>query len=142
DMPSLAPWLARFVAASKPSRVEAGSRAMASLCDRMHADYAPLIAASGAQPIISDLDCTKLYRNRADWEAESRTWRLREKAGLQVQLLDTAMLHRLEPEMTDFAKFGVVLKGRNYIRNPLRLLQSFIALFQSKGGQVVRDEVA
>lgn len=140
DMPSLAPWLARFVAASRPSRVDAGSRAMASLCDRMHADYAPLIAAAGAQPIISDLDCTKLYRTRADWEAESRTWRLREKAGLQVQLLDTAMLHRLEPEMTDFATFGVVLKGRNYIRNPLRLLQSFMALFQSNGGQIVRDE--
>lgn len=141
DMPSLAPWLARFIAASRPSRVEAGSRAMASLCDRMHADYAPLIAAADARPIISDMNCTKLYRSRADWEAESATWRLREKAGLKVELLDWPMLHKLEPEMAEFARFGVTLKGRNYIRNPLKLLQSFLALFQRNGGQVVSDEV-
>lgn len=142
DMLTLAPWLVRFVAASRPARVKAGSRAMASLCDRMHADYAPLIAAADAGSIISDLDCIKLYRTRADWEAESGTWRLREEAGLQVQLLDSAMLHRLEPGMTDFARFGVMLKGRNYIRNPLRLLRSFIDLFQKNGGQVVAGEAS
>lgn len=141
DLPYLTPWLARFVAASRRRRVEAASRAMASLCDRMHADYAPLIEAAGARPIISDLDCIKLYKTRDDWAAESSTWQLREKAGLKVELLDAAMLRRLEPAMSEIAGFGVMLKGRNYIRNPLRLLQAFIALFERGGGEVVRDQV-
>ncbi|MDH4989403.1 FAD-binding oxidoreductase [Aquamicrobium lusatiense] len=141
DLPMLTPWLARFVLASRTSKVEIGSRAMASLCDRMHADYAPLLDAANARSIISDTDCIKLYRSRADWEAESKTWRLRERAGLQFELLDRAAIERLEPEMTEFSQFGVMLKGRTYIRNPLRMLQTLTKTFEEMGGKVVTGEV-
>lgn len=141
DLPALAPWLLRFVMASRPSRVAVGSRAMAALCDRMHRDYAPLLDEADAGSIISDMDCIKLYKSRADWEAESKTWRMRERAGLQFELLDRAALERLEPAMTQYAQFGVVLKGRSYIRNPLRLLQMLTSVFAAKGGKILSGEV-
>ncbi|MGB3815265.1 MAG: FAD-dependent oxidoreductase [Shinella sp.] len=141
DLPALTPWLARFVLASRAPRVAAASRAMASLCDRMHEDYAPLLEAADAHSLISDTDCIKLYKSRADWEAESKTWRMRERAGLRFELLDRAALERLEPEMTEYSQFGVVLKGRTYIRNPLRMLQRLTRAFEAIGGKVVSGEV-
>lgn len=141
DLPSLTPWLARFVLASRAPRVAAASRAMASLCDRMHEDYAPLLEAADAHSLISDTDCIKLYKSRADWEAESKTWRMRERAGLRFELLDRTALERLEPEMTEYSQFGVVLKGRTYIRNPLRMLQTLTRAFEAIGGKVVSGEV-
>lgn len=141
DLPGLTPWLARFVLASRAPRVAAASRAMASLCDRMHEDYAPLLEAADARSLISDTDCIKLYKSRADWEAESKTWRMRERAGLRFELLDRTALERLEPEMTEYSQFGVVLKGRTYIRNPLRMLQTLTRSFEAIGGKVVSGEV-
>lgn len=141
DLPGLTPWLARFVLASRAPRVAAASRAMASLCDRMHEDYAPLLEAADARSLISDTDCIKLYKSRADWEAESKTWRMRERAGLRFELLDRTALERLEPEMTEYSQFGVVLKGRTYIRNPLRMLQTLTRTFEAIGGKVVSGEV-
>lgn len=141
DLPALTPWLVRFAMTSRAPRVAAASWAMASLCDRMHEDYAPLLEAANARSLISDTDCIKLYKSRADWEAESKTWRMRERAGLQFELLDRTALERLEPEMTEYCQFGVVLKGRTYIRNPLRMLQMLTNTLEAIGGKVVSGEV-
>lgn len=141
DLPMLAPWLARFVAASRPSRVAEISQAMAVLCSRMHQDYAPLLDLAGARSIVRDMNCIKLYRSRADWEAESRTWAMRVKAGLEYELLDAAALKRLDPAMSDHAQFGVVIVGRTYIANPLRMMQAFAAAFSGRGGEIVTGEV-
>jgi D-amino-acid dehydrogenase len=141
DLPSLAPWLAGFVAASRWSRVEAISRAMADMCNHMHADYAPLLELAGARPIIRDIDCIKLYVDRAQWEAESRTWALRERAGLQYELLDGRALKSLDPEISDYASFGVMLKGRTYISSPLRMTRALLAALRDGGADVVTGEV-
>lgn len=137
DLPWLTPWLARFVLASRHARMMAGSRAMASLCDRMHRDFAPLLAETGAGALISDIDCIKLYRSRRDWEAEARTWQLRERAGLQFELLDRAALERFDPEITPYAQFGVLLKERRYFLNLLRALQMFKQHFELLGGKII-----
>ncbi len=142
DLPELTPWLFRFVAASRTSRVKAGSQAMAALCARMHDDYAPLLRAADGQQLISEIDCIKLYKSRSAWEAESYVWSFRTEAGLQFEPLNRSRLEQLEPEMSDYAQFGVAIKGRKYIRNPHRLLQKFTQLFLDEGGQLVTGEVA
>ena len=142
DLPMLTPWLLRFVAASRPARVAAISRSMAELCGRMHRDYAPLLELPGARAIIRDMNCIKLYRTRADWEAEGKTWAMREKAGLEYELLDAAALKSLDPAISDHSRFGVVFVGRTYISNPLRMLQAFAAALTAKGGEIVTGEVS
>src|SRR5579884_1194823 len=83
DMPALVPWLLRFLRESTPERTEKISGVMAALCDLIHLDYEPLLAAAGAQDLVGDVPCYRLYESRAEWEAEAGTWRLREKSGLK-----------------------------------------------------------
>src|SRR5258706_10250637 len=51
-LPRLVPWLARFVAASAPGRVEAQARALRTLLEGSLANYAPLIQAAGAADLV------------------------------------------------------------------------------------------
>jgi D-amino-acid dehydrogenase len=142
DLPMLTPWLLRFIAASRPARVAAISSAMTELCDRMHRDYAPLLDLTGTRAIIRDMNCIKLYRTRADWEAEAKIWAMRKKAGLEYELLDAAALKRLDPAISDHSRFGVEIVGRTYISNLLRMMQAFAATITARGGEIVTGEVS
>lgn len=134
DLPALTPWLLRFAAASRPSRAAAGVRAMAAMCARMHDDYAPLLDRAQARDLISDIECIKLYRQRADWERDARLWELRTQAGVQFELLNRSDLEALDPAMSAQAQFGVLIRERRYVLSPQRLRDVFTQMFVDDGG--------
>lgn len=141
DLPALLPWLMRFLSASRQPRMESVSHAMAALCDLIHLDYGPLLTAAAAQDIVVDKSCIRLYETREQWEREHATWQLRERAGLRYDLLDGAALRACEPEIDPRFGFGVVMEGRTFIKNPLRLMQAFAACFERQGGVVLQGEI-
>lgn len=140
-LPQLTPWLVRFMLSGRRKRVEQISRTMAALCDRIHTDYEPLLAAAGADDLIVREDYIRTYRSIEEWRAEGYGWQLRGRAGLRYELLDAAALHLLEPEIDSRFAFGVALKDRHYVANPLRLTQALAALVHRDGGRVHRGEV-
>ena len=141
DVPALIPWLARFLSAARQPRMESVSSAMAALCDLIHFDYEPLLTAAAAHDVVVNKSCIRLYETRQHWEREHVTWQLRERAGLRYELLDGEALRAREPEIDPRFGFGVVMEGRTFIKNPLRLMQAFAACFERQGGVVLEGEV-
>jgi D-amino-acid dehydrogenase len=139
DLPALTPWLIRFLREATPARLAEISGVMARLCDLIHLDYEPLISAAQAEDLVIGTDCYRLYETRAEWQGE-RTWQLRERAGLQFQLLESVELHTREPAIGERYGFAAVIKGRTYVRSPLQLMEALGALVMRQGGSMIAAE--
>ncbi|MEO6783872.1 MAG: FAD-dependent oxidoreductase, partial [Bradyrhizobium sp.] len=96
-LPTLTPWLIRFLRAGRRDRVAAISRTMATLCARMHDDLQPVLAAADATELLRPGPLLRLYDSHQHWETEGWRWQLRVDAGTRYSLLDHAALHAAEP---------------------------------------------
>lgn len=122
-LPTLTPWLIRFLRAGRRDRVAAISRAMAALCARMLDDFQSVLAAAQATDLLHPGPLLRLYDSRRHWETEGWRWQLREEAGTRFSLLDDAALHAAEPALSDAAGFAVAFTDRPFIADPGALVQ-------------------
>ena len=140
-LPRLTPWLIRFLRSGRPDRVAAISAAMATLCDRIHLDYQPLLEAANAQGLVQPGPHLRLYGSQTDFEAEGWRWALRVKAGLRHERLDRAALHALEPALGESIGFAIASTERSSVIEPLALTRALDACFRAGGGEVVAGTV-
>jgi glycine/D-amino acid oxidase-like deaminating enzyme len=84
-LPRLAPWLARFVAASTPERVEAQARALRALLEGSLANYAPLVKDAGAEDLVRHQGMLYLYASEASWRGDARAMELRRRNGVAIE---------------------------------------------------------
>ena len=68
-LPSLTPWLLRFLAASRPGKVAELTRQLSALLSRVNADYAPLIERAGLESMWRRHGNLTLYRSEAEFRA-------------------------------------------------------------------------
>src|SRR5215468_11525037 len=69
-LPRLTPWLLRFLAAGRPSRVRALEAAGAALCRRVYDDLLPMLEAAGLSDMLTHEGCLSLYADDAEFAAD------------------------------------------------------------------------
>ncbi|WP_299348198.1 FAD-binding oxidoreductase [uncultured Shimia sp.] len=140
-MPRLVPWFARFLAASRPSVVRRLETAGAALCDRALADTKALMNEIGIGEQLSKTGCLSLYANEVEFQADRERIDMLDRFGFDYDVLDTAAIRRLEPEITKDITKAVLLPDNRTLADPeqfvLRLVDRFLAL----GGSVRRANV-
>lgn len=139
-LPRLAPWLARFVAASAPERVEKQARALRALLEHSLANYAPIVKEAGAEDLVRQQGSMYLYGSEASWRADS-AMDLRRRHGVEVEELSGAALAEREPDLgPQFTRARVI--GRNgHTTNPLRFVQKLAQGVEARGGRIVQEAV-
>jgi len=140
-LPKLAPWLLRFLAASRPSRVEEISQALATICARVFEDFQPLIADAGAQDLVQRRGYLGAYRNPAKLAGMRWELALKRSRGMKAEELGPEELRQLEPALARDVVGGYFLPGCGHTVNPLALTQRFVAAFERLGGTVRRARV-
>jgi D-amino-acid dehydrogenase len=140
-LPRLAPWLIRFLAASRPSRVRAIEAAGAALCERVYDDLLPLLADAGLSDMLSDEGCLCLYRDEAEMKADREHIAALERYGVEHRVLDGKALRDLEPALSPEIGMGVLFPHNRSIRNPHELVCALFKLFMDRGGRFVSAEV-
>lgn len=134
------PWLARFLAASRPSIVERIADGLRALHANLFDDYAPLIAEAGCASLIRRSGCLTVYSTQAAFAASHRDWEMRRNRGGRVDVLDRGEIRQIEPSLSDRFQCGVLLPEHGFVLDPQELVT---ALFQSvidRGGRFVRGE--
>ncbi len=140
-LPRLTPWLIRLLRAGRMEIVEKISAAQATLCDRIHLDYHPLLELADAEGLVQPGPHLRLYPSRADFEAEGWRWQLRVKSGLRYEELDRAALTAIEPTIGDSIQFAIASPDRTSVIEPLRLMQAFDKALRAGGGTVEHGSV-
>ena len=138
-LPRMVPWLARFVASSRPQQVAAQARALRSLLGPALDAYRPLIDEAGAQDLLTQRGYLIAYSSREGMAGDEAGVALREQNGVTIETLDVRALREFEPTLS--RRFV----GARYIAEtghttPQALLARLTAHVVERGGEIIDDD--
>jgi D-amino-acid dehydrogenase len=141
-MPKLVPWFARFLAASRFSRLRELEAQGAALCKRVYDDLLPLLRDTGLSDMLTPEGCLALYANDTEFAADRDHIEILERFGFAHQHLGRSEIKALEPEISDGIGRAVLFPDNRSIRNPHRLVVGIFDKFRELGGEFVMGVVA
>ncbi len=140
-LPQAAPWLWRFMRASRRDRVERIADALRPLLGQTFDAYRVLTQAAGCTDLINQSGYMAVYETEASFRADALAWTLRRERGVRVEEIDAARIRELDPDLAPIYVRGVLLPEQGYVANPLWLTQRLFGHFMASGGRYERREV-
>lgn len=105
-------------------------------------DHAPLIAASGSEPIIRQNGFVQAYRSEAAFEtARLEAERTHAAFAVPFAALDANSLLAREPHMLVRMHGAIHYTGSWSCRSPGDLVGNYARLFASRGGEIIMSEI-
>jgi D-amino-acid dehydrogenase len=118
-LPRLLPWLNRFLrAGSTAGKVAATARALAPLLADAPALHRKLAEEAGVGDLITRQGVLFVFPDRAAFQAEALSWRIRRDNGIKWLELDEDELRQREPSLDRRYRFAVVVEENGQCRDP------------------------
>lgn len=118
-LPSLMPWLLRFLAAgSSRERVFATARSLSGLLGTAPERHRALAAEAGVAGLIQSKGLLYAYADRAQFEAEALAWELRRANGVAWEELDAPALRARLPMLSAAYGLGIRVPAGAHCRDP------------------------
>lgn len=133
-LPRLTPWLARFLAASRPSRVEQLSVAIASLQKQALRAYAELLPMPDPDAGLFEGGHLLVYGSEAAFRKAHFGLEVRRALGIRVEVLDPSGVAGLYPPLAGRVSRGVLVPDSYYF-DPPAFTAAVAARFREGGGR-------
>ncbi|TDR73303.1 NAD(P)/FAD-dependent oxidoreductase [Paludibacterium purpuratum] len=140
-LPSLLPWLVRFVAAGRSTRVATLTRDLAALLGRVNADYAPLIEHAGIGRLWRRHGALTLYRCEREFQAAAAAWAYKRAHGVQWRKLERTALANASPRVDQAWQVAVEVPDWSHVDDPYLFSRGLFDAFMREGGRFIRDDV-
>jgi glycine/D-amino acid oxidase-like deaminating enzyme len=137
-----APWVARFVAASRPAEVERISSALAELLRPAIEKHRRILQEIEAADLLRTDGQLVVYRDGPQLAQDEAIWSLRRRHGHVVQVLERREMLDLEPAVGASYTVGVFLPNEAMVANPYRYCERLAQALAERGACIVRDSVA
>jgi len=138
-LPTLLPWLYRFVRAGRPDLVRAQARALRGLLAPTVDMHRELAASIGAADLIQRSGLVIVYRGEAGFAADTAAMRLRAEHGVKIDELNQDELRQMEPTLSPVYTRARFISENGYVRNPLRLSRALAEALVANGGEIRRE---
>ena len=139
SLPRLLPWLLRFLAAgSSAAKVAAIGRALAPLLADAPALHRRLAEEAGVGDLIARQGVLFAFPDRAAFEAEALSWRVRQDNGTKWLELDADELRQREPALDRHYTFGILVEDNGQCRDPGAYVAALARHAASLGAGIVR----
>ena len=133
-LPRAAPWLLRYLAAGwTEARITRTARALQPLLADAPALHRALAEQAGVGGLIEQKGLMYIYPDRAAFEAESLSFRVRKSVGLRWLELDENEMRQREPTLDRRYTFGVLVEEAGHCRDPGAYVAALVALATSEG---------
>src|SRR5204862_1000132 len=136
-LPTILPYLVRFVRSATPDKVRAQARALRPLIAPTVPLVRELARAAGAEELIEQRGHLYVYRSAEALEKDAFAWALRRENGVQVDEFDADELRQLEPVLSREYVRGLLVRENGHTTNPFGLVSAFVELFRRQGGEIV-----
>jgi D-amino-acid dehydrogenase len=140
-LPSLLPWLSRFLRRCRRQTYLADGDAMSRLTQASIDLHRQWIDAAGLQPLLNSGGGLKLYRHRRTFARDRLERELLQQCGVRHTLLDADEVRQLEPDLNRIFAQGVLIDESISIRNPEKLCKAYAQMLVDAGGRIVRAAV-
>jgi D-amino-acid dehydrogenase len=141
-LPRLAPWLLRFIAASRPDRVERISVALRELSSRCIAAFRPLTEAAGITDMIRDTGWLSVYKTEASFHHARGELALQQRRGVKFEVLTGDQIRQIEPSLAPIFERAVFFPENSMTVDNFRLVQRLAEDFVARGGRLLRETVS
>jgi glycine/D-amino acid oxidase-like deaminating enzyme len=139
-LPTLAPWLARFLRQSLPGKARANAQVLAGLLADAWPRWAELAADCGASDLLQDRGCLYLFADQKGVDAAKSDLAFRRDLGVQVDLLNSAELAAMEPGLPPMAG-AAFFPGARFLSDPSAMMAALAARVQALGGVFIAEPV-
>ena len=141
-LPKMAPWLAHFFAAGRPSRLAEISPALAALAQTAMDAHNALMKRHGISGIVEPVGWLKVYPTEASFERTRAEREAMAAAGVNTERLNADELRQLEPHLDRRYTIGFFQPDNGFVTNPLTLTQAYADAFRGLGGEIFKKKCA
>ena len=135
------PWFLRYLSHSRKSRVEFIAAALAPLIEDCVAQHRELARGTEAEQLLREGPYVFLYESKTAYEADSYSWDLRRRHGVEWDLLSDGEVRNLIPGLADRPWFAVVMRDKHgHVADPGRLVKLLAKQVAAAGGTVMQAE--
>ncbi len=136
-LPTVLPWLLRFLRASRREEVVRIAGALRGLLAPIFDSYAPLLEHAGAQSLLRRSGCLYVYGS----QQSSAKWKwgmdLRRSLGVDLRDVSAEELAALEPDLKGRFRFGILAPDNGSTVDPEALVKALHAQCIADGAQLV-----
>jgi D-amino-acid dehydrogenase len=136
-LPSILPYLVRFVRSATPDKVRAQARAMRPLVGPTVPLVRELAKMAAAEDLVHQRGHLYVYRSPESLAKDAFAWALRRENGVEVDEFDADELRQLEPALSREYVRGLLVRENGHTSNPLGLVARLVELFRRQGGEIV-----
>tara|TARA_A100001037_G_scaffold261760_2_gene250950 strand:+ start:5206 stop:6480 length:1275 start_codon:yes stop_codon:yes gene_type:complete len=140
-LPRLAPWLSRLLWETRRSRVNSNAAALAILAKEVKPAWQDMLDQAGANEFVLRRGWLKVYETEAAFQATAAVRELYDRHGGAYEVLNADEIRQMEPLLAPIFPRAIYFPEFDSLTNPLRVVQTFFADFQSRGGRFLNGEV-
>ena len=137
-LPSVLPYLIRFIRAGTEEKVHQQARALRPLVGATLAALQPLVKEAGAEALVHQRGHLYVYRSAESLAKDGLAWALRRESGVVVDEFDADELRQLEPALSRDYVRGLLVRENGHTSNPFGLVTALAERFVRNGGVVIR----
>ncbi len=138
-LPRVLPWLRRFLAAgSTPAKVGAIGKALRPLLAEAPERHRLLAEEAGVGDLITKQGVLFAFPDRAAFEAEALSWKVRAENGVKWLELDEDELRQREPSLDRHYTFAVLVEENGQCRDPGAYVAALVRHAAEQGAAVRR----
>lgn len=113
----------------------------ASIISLSTQEHAPMIAASGAEPLIQKKGWLELYRTESELAQRWKEAQHNTRYGVESRLLDRAQLDEIQPGLSQEICGAIHWLNSWTVESPGDLVQSYARAFEAAGGEFLEAEL-
>ena len=137
-LPTLVPWLWRFIRSGRRDRVEKQARALRDLLGPVFDYLMPLAKQANAEHLIRRDGLLYVYRRSEALKADALAWDLRRRNGFLFNRLSGPEIRDFDPSLSGEFREAIFVPGNGNVVDPMDLVQHFAATAQREGARVVK----
>ncbi|KFB08737.1 NAD(P)/FAD-dependent oxidoreductase [Nitratireductor basaltis] len=137
----IAPWLVRFLIASRPKHYDSALAAQAALMKLSAKSWPDLLKRAGSMDMLREEGSLELYTDEAAFKASLPGWKAREQCGISFSHVEGAELEALQPGLAAFIKRGTYVPGWYTVADPRLIGQRVWAHAEAHGARFLPGEI-
>jgi glycine/D-amino acid oxidase-like deaminating enzyme len=139
--PKALPWLMKWIAAGRMSRVLEISDAMRALHKDAFLCWKEMLGSENFSDLVRPVGQVHVWESDGESKGAALERALRERQGIPSQALGVDDLRQMFPGISSAVRRGVLVPGNGYTVSPQRIIQTLHRLFLEANGRVVPESV-
>jgi D-amino-acid dehydrogenase len=136
-LPTLLPWLVRFVAASRPSKIASSSKAIWAINAASMGAWERRLSALGLDGELRRRGILCVFSNPSNFQASEAVHARQAALGVSVERLDNAGVRRLEPAFGKEVAGGAFFEAGAHVSDPGTLLGKLRDAARARGARLL-----